>query len=245
MARAALELGVRDVAALAQVAPNLVESLERGKLPRRMKPDTLVLALESICNIVARLVDDDLFSWLAANRVPTETEQLRAATVVADRLCGALADPIIRNVQESRQLSLIGNFLTALRYTQVRSDSSPLLTEMLSGTFSFRRNVFVGGARHVNIPIDVVIQPHRLRQNRLPIFVETKSAGDFTNTNKRRKEEATKIRQLRDEYGENTQLLLFLCGYFNPGYLGYEAAEGLDWVWEHRIDDLLELELEP
>ncbi len=31
---------------------------------------------------------------------------------------------------------------------------------------------------------------------------------------------------------------LFLCGYFDSGYLGYEAAEGIDWVWEHRIDDL-------
>ena len=26
-------------------------------------------------------------------------------------------------------------------------------------------------------------------------------------------------------------------GYFDSGYLGYEAAEGIDWVWEHRIDD--------
>ena len=32
--------------------------------------------------------------------------------------------------------------------------------------------------------------------------------------------------------------ILFLCGYFDSGYLGYEAAEGIDWVWEHRIDDL-------
>lgn len=31
--------------------------------------------------------------------------------------------------------------------------------------------------------------------------------------------------------------LLFLCGYFEPGYLGYEAAEGIDWVWEHRPND--------
>jgi hypothetical protein len=31
---------------------------------------------------------------------------------------------------------------------------------------------------------------------------------------------------------------LFLCGYFDSGYLGYEAAEGIDWVWEHRISDL-------
>jgi len=25
--------------------------------------------------------------------------------------------------------------------------------------------------------------------------------------------------------------------------LGYEAAEGIDWVWEHRIDDLVKLGL--
>ena len=33
---------------------------------------------------------------------------------------------------------------------------------------------------------------------------------------------------------------LFLCGYFDSGYLGYEAAEGIDWVWEHRIEDFTE-----
>ena len=30
-----------------------------------------------------------------------------------------------------------------------------------------------------------------------------------------------------------------ICAYFDTGYLGYEAAEGIDWVWEHRIEDLL------
>jgi type II restriction enzyme len=44
--------------------------------------------------------------------------------------------------------------------------------------------------------------------------------------------------QLRSTYGKKVQFNLFLCGYFDSGYLGYEAAEGIDWVWEHRIDDL-------
>lgn len=110
---------------------------------------------------------------------------------------------------------------------------------MQPGTFCFRTNVPTGDETHsVNIPIDVVIQPHNPRPHRLPLLVEAKSAGDFTNTNKRRKEEATKIRQLRATYGDEINLLLFLCGYFDAGYLGYEAAEGLDWVWEHRVDDL-------
>lgn len=69
------------------------------------------------------------------------------------------------------------------------------------------------------------------------------SAGDFTNTNKRRKEEAQKMQQLRVSHGADLQFILFLCGYFGTDYLGYEAAEGIDWVWEHRIDDLIEFNL--
>ena len=59
----------------------------------------------------------------------------------------------------------------------------------------------------------------------------------FTNTNKRRKEEEQKIEQLKNTYGNNIDFVLFLCGYFDSGYLGYEAAEGIDWIWEHRVTD--------
>ena len=95
-----------------------------------------------------------------------------------------------------------------------------------------------GGVQSVNIPIDAVIMPKNAKARDLPIFFEAKSAGDFTNTNKRRKEEAMKMGQLRSTYGKKIKFNLFLCGYFDSGYLGYEAAEGIDWVWEHRIDDL-------
>ena len=70
------------------------------------------------------------------------------------------------------------------------------------------------------------------------MLVEAKSAGDFTNVNKRRKEEMLKVAQLRSTYGEKIEFNLFLCGYFDTGYLDYEASERIDWVWEHRIDDL-------
>ena len=96
----------------------------------------------------------------------------------------------------------------------------------------------VGGVRSVNIPVDVVVMPKSAKSEDLPLFFEAKSAGDFTNTNKRRKEEAVKMAQLRSTYGVEVRFNLFLCGYFDSGYLGYEAAEGIDWVWEHRIDDL-------
>ena len=95
-----------------------------------------------------------------------------------------------------------------------------------------------GGTKTVNIPVDAVVMPKTGGTGALPVFFEAKSAGDFTNTNKRRKEEAVKMVQLRSNYGADVQFNLFPCGYFDSGYLGYEAAEGIDWVWEHRIDDL-------
>lgn len=154
-----------------------------------------------------------------------------------------MSEPIIRNAQEKHQLSNVEKFLKRKGYRQKKHPASEPLATMAAGTFGFRMNVVVGDRHQINIPVDVVIQPQKPRANGLPIFIEAKSAGDFANVNKRRKEEATKIRQLRDKYGADTQFLLLLCGYFDSGYLGYEAAEGIDWVWEHRIDDLEELEL--
>jgi len=189
-------------------------------------------------------LDEDIFPWLTDKRGPTDAERARAATIVADRRCGATAAPIVRNAQEQRQLALFEEYLTARSYRRQSHPSSEPITAMEIGTFSFRMNVVVGHENKVNIPVDVVIQPKQPRPDRFPILIEAKSAGDFTNTYKRRKEEATKIHQLRDTYGETAQLILFLCGYFDSGYLGYEAAEGLDWVWEHRIEDLLQLGLD-
>lgn len=118
---------------------------------------------------------------------------------------------------------------------------------METGTFSFHTNVPVliaeGTDEKINIPVDVVILPLNAKSGDLPVLIEAKSAGDFTNVNKRRKEEATKMQQLKNTYGAAVSYSLFLCGYFDSGYLGYEAAEGIDWIWEHRISDLNQLDI--
>jgi hypothetical protein len=174
-------------------------------------------------------------------------ERYRSSTIVADRLCGAIADPIVRNAQEKRQLSLVEKYLTERGYRLKTYPAATPLTEMEPGTFCFRLNVLVKSSRadgkSVKIPVDAVIQPREVRLPHLPILIEAKSAGDFTNVNKRRKEEATKVSQLKSTYGERVVFVLFLCGYFDAAYLGYEAAEGIDWVWEHRADDFRQLGL--
>jgi hypothetical protein len=236
-------LAVDRLIGLADVSKNLIGRMEEGKLPVKMNAADLDSELTTICRILTRLLDRDIFSWLGVDKKPLDLERDRASTIVADRLCSAVANPIMRNAQEQRQLALIGSYLDDLGYRKQPHPAAVSLTEMQPGTYAFRMNVPVGKAVKVNIPVDVVIQPKKLRKGRLPILIEAKSAGDFTNTNKRRKEEATKIHQLQTAYGASLVFVLFLCGYFGSDYLGYEAAEGLDWVWEHRIDDLLKLGL--
>lgn len=235
-------LAVDRLIGLAKVSSSMVKRMENDeKLPARMSETRLDEELEKIGTIIEKMADPDIFVWLGRNDSPTENEIHRAATIVADRLCGSVANPIIRNAQEKRQLSKIETWLQSHGYRHVSSGDGVTFDNMQPGTFSIRMNVPVkleGGVQQVNIPIDAVIMPGTAIKGDLPIFIEAKSAGDFTNVNKRRKEEAVKMAQLRSTYGDKVRFNLFLCGYFDSGYLGYEAAEGIDWVWEHRIDDL-------
>lgn len=218
----------------------LVAVLEDVGLPPRMSGSTLDVELEKLTDILVSLLDYQLFPWLSEGRRATALELSIASVVVADRLCSAIADPAIRNLQERRQLSVISEWLDERQYVEASHPSARPLRDMPSGTYAKRMNISVtdGSGGRVNIPVDVVVQPHVPLAHGVPVLIEAKSAGDFTNTNKRRKEEATKNRQLRVELGFDVSLLLFLCGYFDVNYLRYEAAEGLDWVWEHRINDL-------
>ncbi len=235
-------LAVDRLIGLARVPINLVKCMELGKkVPIRMAVADIDRELGKIAAIIEKMADPDIFVWLGRKEAATAIEIHRAATIVADRLCGAVANPIIRNAQEKRQLAAIKTWLEARGYTRLPGGDGTRFNAMPAGTFSFRMNVPVkleGGVQSVNIPIDAVVMPKLGKPKQLPVFIEAKSAGDFTNTNKRRKEEAMKMAQLRNTYGNKVRFNLFLCGYFDSGYLGYEAAEGIDWVWEHRIDDL-------
>ncbi len=226
---------------LAGVSKNLVENMEKQhRVPPKMKQTELVSQLTKIGAIIEKMSDPDIFVLKGRKDTGTEDEVYRASTIVADRLCGAVADPIIRNAQEQRQLASIKKWLEKRGYRELVQGEAEDWLSMPNGTFSFRFNVPVEqeNGRQVNIPVDAVIMRKDAEKGDYPALFEAKSAGDFTNTNKRRKEEAVKIQQLRSTYGDKISFDLFLCGYFDSGYLGYEAAEGIDWVWEHRIDDL-------
>ncbi len=232
---------------LSRVDKSVIMSMEgkenvAPRLPKRMADHALQESLQRMCAVLSELVDGDLIPWVGSGAKPTKQETDRAATVIADRMCGAASDPIIRNAQEKRQLLTLRRWFKRHGYREISTQLAKDLFAMPVGTFTFRLSLPAGGkGPSVKIPVDCVVKPLQARADDFPILIEAKSAGDATNTNKRRKEEAQKFRQLKERYGDSVKFLLFLCGYFEPGYLGYEAAEGIDWVWEHRPNDLLQL----
>ncbi len=240
-------LAVDRLIGLTGVSANLVRTMEKKKkLPARMPRGMLDTDLGKIGEIIVKMADPDIFVWLEHEKEPAEQELYRAATIVADRLCGAVASPIVRNAQEKRQLAAIDEWLSERGYENIPAGGGAKYDDLQPGSYSFRLNVPVGQERTesvINIPVDAVVMPKAAEEDELPLLIEAKSAGDFANVNKRRKEEATKMNQLRRTYGQDVRYILFLCGYFDSGYLGYEAAEGIDWVWEHRVDDLREFGL--
>jgi len=233
---------------LASAKKSLIEKMEKqGTLPPRMAPAEVRQHLSRIGNVLTDLIDQDICPWISEGRAPIPEEAKVAGIVIADRLCGVVANPIIRNAQEKRQLDCLAGWLSARDYRRIPPGDPADPASMPPGTYSFHMNVegWVDdhGEKTVKIPVDIVIKSLHATPGDLPIFVEAKSAGDFTNVNKRRKEEAAKAGQLRRRHGKEAQFILFLGGYFDTNYLGYEAAELIDWVWEHRVDDFAEFDL--
>lgn len=225
------------LAGLSYVSSSKVNTIEKGNLPKNIFENNDLIKL---LGTIHRLLDTDLCVWLKEHRAPTERDITVASSVISDRLCLHKADPIMRNAQERRQLNVISEYLIKKGFCYF-DNSKVDAFHMPRASFSFRKNILCykngvdNSGGYVNIPVDVVIKPEK---KDMPIFIECKSAGDYTNTNKRRKEEDTKVKQLKATFGQDTTLYLFLCGYFDSTYLGYEAANGLDWIWEHRIFDL-------
>ena len=82
---------------LADSTKNFVGCLEQGALPKRLSSELLEQHLAKITSILSRMLDVDIFPWLEDKRRPTKEERYRSSTIVADRLCGAVAEPIVRN----------------------------------------------------------------------------------------------------------------------------------------------------
>jgi len=138
-----------------------------------------------------------------------------------------------------RQLAALKRWLLRQGYKQIVLDAADNLDAMPPGTFSISpASSSEKKKTAVSISVDCVVKPVRTRKHGHPIAIEVKSSGNATNSLRMHKKDARKFTQFKERNGENVRFILLFCGYFDPGYLGYIGAEGIDWVWEHRLDDL-------
>jgi hypothetical protein len=216
----------------------VVACLDDGRIPKLPEKE-LLHQLELVTTTLGGLIDYGVFPWLREQqRQPTPLELEAAKLVVAERLGGARADPIIRNEQEERQLRIARAWLNARGYVAVEKRKGGDPKNMHPGTYAERMPILGGKGKGTKNPVDLVVQPKQLHPSGLPVLIEAKSAGDFTNVNKRRKEESDKHSKLRERHGNEVCYILLLGGYFDVTYLEYVAQAGIDWVWEHRIEEL-------
>ena len=153
-------LAVDRLVGLAYTSKSLVGTMEEGKLALRMAKGVLRTHLENILAVITKLLRPHIFVWLPENRKPTKAERHRASTIVADRLTGAVANPIIKNAQEKRQLAEIDAYLAKKGYKRKPHPAGVTLTKMEPGTFCFHYAVATGAETHkVNVSVDVLIQP--------------------------------------------------------------------------------------
>jgi hypothetical protein len=153
-------------------------------------------------------------------------------------------DPLLTDL-EKKQFIALKRWLVRHGYKQITSDEVSNFDAMPPGTFTIPITRSAG-KKHppVKTPIDCLVNPIRTSKLYKPFVIEIKTSGNATTTTRWRRKETQKFMQLKERYGENIGFMLLFCGYFNPGYLGYAAAEGIDWVWEHRLGDLSSLLVE-
>ncbi|MGH8604462.1 MAG: XamI family restriction endonuclease, partial [Gammaproteobacteria bacterium] len=130
-------LAVDRLVGLASASKSLIGSMEEDKLAARMKAELIDENLNKICRVLAKLLDRDIFPWLDAAKDPTDHERDGASTIIADRLCSAVANPIVHNAQEQRQLKLVGDWLASRGYRKQSHPSGKPLTDMEAGTSTF------------------------------------------------------------------------------------------------------------
>ncbi len=231
------DIGTSQIATFLGVGTSMYEAIERAEKP-------VAPILSNIVSLLQKELDESLAPWIVENRSPTKDEMNRSVIVAADRILKRSTSTELRYKHEPRQLDKLKRYLDSKGYNEVNGTgiSNPR-KDMKSGSYAFRVNIDGLTIDGVTLKqnVDTLIMPFSKSSDVLPIFLEAKSMTDEVNPNKRQKEEAQKVDNVRRKWqGKNERLnfVLLLGGTVPRRYLEVEAGSGLDWIWEHRISDL-------
>lgn len=235
------DMGTAQFSDFVGIGKTRLERFEAGETVKNL-PDDFTAKCD---DLLSGELDEELVPWIFEGRAPERDEAERAAIVAADRQLRRSASTALRYAHEPRQLGHLSRYLTDLGYVEI-TGGGPVTdprTGLPQGTFSYRRSIMgaMANGGELSQSVDVMIMPRGAQHGSLPVFMEAKSMTDKVNPNKRQKEEAQKAAGLRARWelpGEKLNFVLLLGGTVPRRYLTVERDCGLDWVWEHRIQDL-------
>lgn len=231
------DIGTSQIATFLGVGTSMFEAIEREEKPVKQ-------IASKVEELLRKELDESLAPWILEARKPTDAERTRSVIVAADRILRRSTSTELRYKHEPRQLGKLENFLKRCGYSEVQGTNiTDPRRDMKQGTFAFRVNIDGTTVDGVTLKqnVDTLIMPTSKSGNFLPIFLEAKSMTDEVNPNKRQKEEAQKVDNVRRRWqtsDEKLNFVLLLGGTVPRRYLEVEAGSGLDWIWEHRVQDL-------
>jgi hypothetical protein len=132
----------------------------------------------------------------------------------------------------------VADYLNARGYREHPYSSDQVRAKGEPGTYKLDAHVPLVMRTRSTVAIDVVIQRMRRDAAQIPLLLDVKSSPSFATAYKHQMQGAEKLKWLRMNYGNSVPFVLMLGGYFDAGYLGVQAAEEVDWVWEHRLEDV-------
>jgi len=231
------DIGTSQIATFLGVGTSMYEAIERAEKP-------VAPILSGIVSLLEKELDESLAPWIVENRNPAKEEMNRSVIVAADRILKRSTSTELRYKHEPRQLDKLKGYLDSKGYSEVSGTgiSNPR-KDMKPGSYAFRVNIDGLTIDGVTLKqnVDTLIMPFSKSSGLLPIFLEAKSMTDEVNPNKRQKEEAQKVDNVRRKWQDKSERLnfvLLLGGTVPRRYLEVEAGSGLDWIWEHRVNDL-------
>lgn len=231
------DIGASQMATFLETTTNNLESVEAGRKSAAQIADGAE-------EILLKELDQSISGWILEGSSPSVESFNRTLWIASDRILRRSTSTDLRYKHEPRQLAKLEEFLKSEGYTAVEGASiRDPRNGMAKGTYAFR--VSIEGKTSDGLPlmqtVDALIKPFTKSENLLPIFLEAKSMTDEVNPNKRQKEEAQKVESARRRWqteSERLNFVLLLGGTVPKRYLQVEAGSDLDWIWEHRVQDL-------
>lgn len=186
--------------------------------------------LRKVFTVIEQTIDPYRFPWVLEKRAPTENEKSAALLASSVLLAAQRVSTARRGFGKSNQEGLVKDFLTSLKYKEVRRMTISTIVEGPAN------GEFCGESKLGSRKADVIL---RLNDTRL-MPIECKVSNSATNSVKRiNNDAAAKAVDWLKTFGTNQVVpTAVISGVFKVGNLLQAQEAGLTIFWSHDLKKL-------